>query len=198
MKLYSPPNKGYPQELPDRWRFDNGTIRTDLKELSDSDLALLGWVGPIPTPIARQKDENGDDILESYDYDPATHKPVWYTAQRRFVFLGKNVDETPYTSGQLVTSIASSGIPDWNSFKLAAMVNQPLNQFIAQIVPHFPIPATALPTAILLLESGDSSYFISLWSGLKQLTQIPPQLTKDLISIARACNLPDDIIDVLD
>jgi hypothetical protein len=43
------PNGAYPQELPDRWKFEDGTIRTDLQTLSDDDLASLGWL-PAPMP----------------------------------------------------------------------------------------------------------------------------------------------------
>ena len=41
---YIPPNGAYPQELPDRWRFEDGTVRTDLQTLSDGELELLGWL----------------------------------------------------------------------------------------------------------------------------------------------------------
>jgi hypothetical protein len=44
------PNGAYPQELPDYWRFADGTLRTDLPELTDEELAALGWFGPIQMP----------------------------------------------------------------------------------------------------------------------------------------------------
>jgi hypothetical protein len=44
------PNGAYPQELPDYWKFSDGTIRTDLPELSDNELKELGWYGPIQMP----------------------------------------------------------------------------------------------------------------------------------------------------
>ena len=47
---YSPPNGAHPQELPDYWRFSDGTLRTDLPELTDEELNALGWVGPIQMP----------------------------------------------------------------------------------------------------------------------------------------------------
>lgn len=50
LNLYSPPHKGYPQELPDYWKFQDGTIRTDLRELSDAELLALEWYGPIEMP----------------------------------------------------------------------------------------------------------------------------------------------------
>jgi hypothetical protein len=47
---YIPPSRNYPQQLPDYWRFEDGTIRRDLPELSDEKLAELGWHGPIEMP----------------------------------------------------------------------------------------------------------------------------------------------------
>lgn len=47
---YSPPSRNHPQELPDYWRFEDGTLRTDLPELSDKELHKLGWHGPIEMP----------------------------------------------------------------------------------------------------------------------------------------------------
>ena len=44
MSFYSPPDRAYPQVLPDRWKFEDGTVRTDLKTLSDDELNALGWV----------------------------------------------------------------------------------------------------------------------------------------------------------
>jgi hypothetical protein len=41
------PNGAYPQDLPDYWRFADGTLRRDLPELTDEELEELGWFGPI-------------------------------------------------------------------------------------------------------------------------------------------------------
>lgn len=40
----------FPMELSNYWKFDDGTVRTDLQELSDEDLETLGWIGPIEMP----------------------------------------------------------------------------------------------------------------------------------------------------
>lgn len=48
--LYSPPSRNYPQELPDYWRFEDGTVRTDLRDISNTELKKLGWNGPIVMP----------------------------------------------------------------------------------------------------------------------------------------------------
>jgi hypothetical protein len=47
---YSPPNNNDPQLLPERWKFDDGTVRTDLQSLSDAELNELGWSGPHTMP----------------------------------------------------------------------------------------------------------------------------------------------------
>lgn len=48
-KMYLPPNKKYPQELPEHWKSEDGTI-LNLQTLSDEELHSLGWHGPIETP----------------------------------------------------------------------------------------------------------------------------------------------------
>lgn len=69
--LYSPPSRNYPQELPDYWKFEDGTIRTDLQTLSDNELHALGWHGPIEMPSQESyfmyKIEWNSDTL-SFDY----------------------------------------------------------------------------------------------------------------------------------
>ena len=35
--LYCPPSGNHPQELPDRWRFENYVVRRDLKEIDDAE-----------------------------------------------------------------------------------------------------------------------------------------------------------------
>lgn len=50
MALYSPPNRSCPQELPNYWKFEDGTVRTDLQTLTDAELEALGWHGPIEMP----------------------------------------------------------------------------------------------------------------------------------------------------
>ena len=49
---YSPPNGNDPQTLPDLWResLPDGPIRTDLPDLTNTELNALGWKGPIVMP----------------------------------------------------------------------------------------------------------------------------------------------------
>jgi hypothetical protein len=66
------PNGAYPQELPDYWRFEDGTIRTDLPELSDEELTELGWHGPIqmpPTPGTSYFTHNYEWNSETLSFD---------------------------------------------------------------------------------------------------------------------------------
>ena len=65
MALYSPPNRSYPQEIPNYWRFEDGTVRTDLQTLTDAELEALGWHGPITMP---------DDIPNT---SQRTHSYTW-------------------------------------------------------------------------------------------------------------------------
>jgi len=65
MALYSPPSRNYPQELPDYWRFEDGTVRTDLQSLTDAELNALGWHGPITMP---------EDIPNTSSF---THNYTW-------------------------------------------------------------------------------------------------------------------------
>lgn len=66
------PNGAYPQELPNYWKFSNGTIRTDLPDLSDNELKELGWHGPIqmpPTPGTSYSTHNYEWNSETLSFD---------------------------------------------------------------------------------------------------------------------------------
>jgi hypothetical protein len=102
-RLFSPPTGGYPQEVPDYWRFADGTIRKDLQSLSDTALNGLGWTGPITIPVAKQVDDEGNITNEDeYTYDGETHKSVWYAKERKFVIIGKEESELPYLPNAVI------------------------------------------------------------------------------------------------
>lgn len=69
MALYSPPTGNYPQELPDRWKFEDGTVRTDLQTLTDSELEALNWYGPITMP---EDIPNTSRFTHDYTWNPDT------------------------------------------------------------------------------------------------------------------------------
>jgi len=50
---YCPPHGGWPQELPDYYRYPDGTVVTNLKELTHAQLISLGWSGPYERPKPR-------------------------------------------------------------------------------------------------------------------------------------------------
>ena len=117
--LYCPPSGNHPQELPDRWRFENNVVRRDLKEIDDAELNLWGWEGPYTPPnpkISISKEGLSEEYIElytndesltsdeesnsfvsvTYDYELETHKVVWYSKERRYIILPIDEDSTEY------------------------------------------------------------------------------------------------------
>jgi hypothetical protein len=79
--MYSPPNGASPQMLPDYWRPAPGEDpRTDLPDLTDAELAELGWKGPIV------------DV----EYSFYTQDKVWNTQTREWnlIELDQNARES--------------------------------------------------------------------------------------------------------
>jgi len=203
MNLYSPPNGGHPQELPDRWKFADGTVRTDLKSLSNADLLSLKWIGPItqPQPFTEELDENGDPVLDedgnpviNGDYDRETHKVVWYRAARKYLIVENQIDETPYNSGELVSAVG--GIADWNTFKTTAVASVALNTFVGSIMTTLPVAATALPATLLLIESGNYKDFENTWTAIENATTVPADLITEMTALANNCNLPEEFVNI--
>jgi len=203
MNLYSPPSGGHPQELPDRWKFADGTVRTDLKSLSNADLLSLGWVGPITTlqPFTKQLDENGDPVLDDDgnpiiegDYNPDTHKTVWYRAVRKYVIVENHIDWRPYDSGELVST--GGGIADWNTFKQSAVASTNLNTFVAELMSIAPVAATALPATLLLIESGNYQDFENTWTAIENATTVPVELIDEMVALAESCHLPEEFVNI--
>lgn len=195
LNYYSAPHKGFPEELPLYWRFEDGTVRTDLRSLSDEELAKLNWIGPIKFLTPRQLDENGNDLVEEYDYDPATHKAVWYSAERKFVVVDKDVDERPYMSGELIT--VNSGPADWDTFKKTAIISAELNAYVSAVMSVAPLAATALPATLIKIEDNSYDDFENTWKVMNAVSPIPAQLLQQLIALATSCNLPVKFIEII-
>jgi hypothetical protein len=68
--MYSPPNGNAPQILPDSWResLPDGTIRTDLPDLTDEELNAIGWKGPITIP------SHISFFTHNYEWNPETRE----------------------------------------------------------------------------------------------------------------------------
>jgi hypothetical protein len=68
---YSPPHGGHPQEIPDYYRYPDGTIRTDLRTLPHEELVSLGWNGPHEQPKGRQL-KDVESVSGFYNSDSST------------------------------------------------------------------------------------------------------------------------------
>jgi hypothetical protein len=191
--LYSPPNNGIPQELPDRWRYPDGRVYTNLKSFSNQELELLDWVGPYTYPVAKEYNDQGEIINQNYDYDPETHKVAWYKYYRKYIIIEKNVDELPYQDGEIVYLISA---PDWRRFQLVAVTSVELNQYVAQILPLAPLMAIAIPTAIRDMVAGSFSEFSDIWNSIEKLLPPPKQLIDNITALAKDCNLPEEFINI--
>lgn len=244
-KLYCPPTGNTPQELPDYWRFDNRVIRRNLQTLEDAELHAWGWDGPFYQPIAKQTIDNteiGDKERENlstdpdytldqennvwvtvnHEYDPETHKAVWYSVRRKYVIIPKDQDsreyEIPYRSSVTLPSEIPPGaeiyrggrglrptnqLPPqppvlWNQFKTSIIQSPEFNQYIASIMPSLPIVATSLPVAITSLETGKYENFRIVWNTIKENAPAPDALVTSLVGLARECNVPQAFISIIE
>jgi hypothetical protein len=204
MNLYSPPNKGYPQELPNRWRFDDGSVVENLQSLSNAQLSSLGWVGPITffkpfTEKVNQDlevilDEDGNPVMEG-DYNPETHKAVWYAAQQKFVIVEQHIDETLFETGEPIS--ISGETPDWNTFKSTALASAELNRLLGEVLTIAPVVGVTFPAAFFQLQSGRYEDFNLVWNSLLSIVEVSPELIEEFISLAVSCHLPEEFIDIL-
>jgi hypothetical protein len=203
MNLYSPPTGNHPQELPDRWKFADGSVRTDLKSLTNTELLLLDWTGPItqPQPFTEELDEDGEVVLDEDgnpvivgDYDAETHKTVWYRAVRTYVIVEKHIDEAPYDSGEMVSPPV--GIADWNTFKTTALSSPRLNTLLGEVLTVAPVVGTAFPATFLELENGKYDDFTVVWNAINAVVEVPTELIVEFTTLAVSCNLPQEFIDI--
>jgi hypothetical protein len=237
-KYYCPPTGGHPQELPDYWKFFNGVIRTDLQTLGDTELNLWGWDGPFTYPKAKQTikteglseevlnelsaNENYifDDATDTFtsvnfDYDPETHKSVWYSKERKFIILPKDEDtseyDIKYMSGVTPPSPnvdvppieVSQTLPPpppvlWDKFKEYLFMSVELNQYIALLSQVMPIVASSLPVAISKLDTGSYGDFKLIWSIINKDNHIPSDLITEIVNMAIECNMHQEFITILE
>jgi hypothetical protein len=193
-RLFSPPTGGYPQEVPDYWRFADGTIRKDLQSLSNGSLNSLGWTGPISIPVPKQVNEEGEVLNEGeYDYDGETHKAVWYAKERKFVIIPKEESELPYLPNAVIPPKPDA---KWSEFKKQAISSIKLNTFVGELISIAPIAATALPVTLMSLELGNFQDFLNVWNAIDSATTIPTDLIEEMVELAESCNLPQEFIHI--
>jgi hypothetical protein len=209
-KLYSTPLGGAPQPLPPYWRFLDGTIRTDLPELNDDELAELGWVF-IQIPIRKKiffksellegklpDHENADDYdydeeteswtLKVYDYDPKINKIFWSTKQRKYLFLDLDVDETLIDYEPPVL---------WDKFKMSLFKSEKFNKYVLDLSIAYPVISTSLSIEIKNLNQGFHPEFITIWEYAKECFPLSEDVILELTEIANSCNLTEEDVNLL-
>lgn len=140
-KLYSPPGKNYPQELPNYWKFDDGTVRTDLQTLSDAELESLGWHGPIKMP---EEIENTSHFTHNYAWNSDTlsfdveevdqdekKKRVDYKRFWNFLLNGVNIESTDENGNPML--ISTNGIA-YKKIKNTAKVSLEVNVLATELI----------------------------------------------------------------
>lgn len=237
-KYYCPPTGAPPEELPDYCRFFNGVIRRDLQTLSDTELNLWGWEGPFTYPVGKQtieatdlSEERMNELLadENYifddetntftsvyfDYDPKTHKRVWYSKERNFIILPKDEDTTEYDIRYRSGATPPSSSPNveapptgptlpppppvlWGKFKEYLLMSVELNQYIAALYQIMPIVASSFPVAISKLENGSYEDFKLIWNAINKDNPISPQLITGIVNTALECNMHQEFITILE
>jgi hypothetical protein len=146
---YSPPSRNHPQQLPDYWRFEDGTIRRDLPELSDEELHELGWHGPIEMPpIAGTSyfTHNYEWNSETLSYD-ATELEEYEKAQRvnYQMFWDGLINTTAYltikeaaSSSLLANTLATEFIALISDAKMGHANKEKIQESLTAIVSNIP------------------------------------------------------------
>jgi hypothetical protein len=210
-KLYSTPLGGAPQKLPPYWRFQDGTIRTDLPNLNDAELAELGWIGPIQRPIGKQvilkknlpegqllNYENNADYeyneeteswtLKVWDFDATINKIVWSTKKREYVFLGLDEDEFLINNPPPVL---------WDKFKMSLFKSEKFNKYVLDLSIAYPVISTSLSIEIKNLNQGFHPEFITIWEYAKECFPLSEDVILELTEISNSCNLTEEDINFL-
>jgi hypothetical protein len=211
-KLYSTPLGGSPQPLPPYWRFEDGNIRTDLPELNDTELAELGWIGPIENPIRRNvifkkdlrdgeeayyelfadlydyNEENESWSSKGWDYDPEITKVVWSTKKREYIFLDLDKDESLVDYEPPVL---------WDKFKMSLFKSEKFNKYVLDLSSKYPVISTALSIETKNLNQGFHPEFIDIWEYAKECFPLPEDVILELTEISNSCNLSEEDLNFL-
>lgn len=119
---YSPPDGQYPQDLPDYWKSEDGTIYTNLQNLTNTELNSIGWLGPIEMP----------PFPGTTNY---THSFIWNTETRSFDVIELSTEEIhkrinyQYFWDEFIITSAYSKIRE--TAKQSLVVNTVATEFIA-------------------------------------------------------------------
>jgi len=110
--FYSPPGGGYPQNLPLKWKFEDGTVKENLQNLSVQELNALGWAGPIEMPNANDyltKDYKWNPNKKSFDIIELNsiekEQKVSYDIFWDMLFIGKMINGSPSSESEFYKRI---------------------------------------------------------------------------------------------
>lgn len=211
-KLYSTPLGGAPQQLPPYWRFGDGTVRTDLPNLNDAELAELGWIGPIELPIRREvifkknleegqleyyelfgdqydyNEENESWSSKNWDYDAEITKIVWSVKKRAYVFLGLDEDESLVDYEPPVL---------WDKFKMSLFKSEKFNKYVLDLSIKYPVISTSLSIEIKNLSQGFHPEFIDIWGYAKECFPLPEDVILEITEISNSYDLSEEDLNFL-
>ena len=211
-KLYSTPLGGAPQQLPPYWRFGDGTVRTDLPNLNDAELAELGWIGPIEIPIRREvifkknleegqaeyyelfgdqyeyDEENESWSSKGWDYDTEITKIVWSVKKRAYVFLGLDEDESLVDYEPPVL---------WDKFKMSLFKSEKFNKYVLDLSIKYPVISTSLSIEIKNLSQGFHPEFIDIWGYAKECFPLPEDVILEITEISNSYDLSEEDLNFL-
>lgn len=211
-KLYSTPLGGAPQQLPPYWRFGDGTVRTDLPNLNDAELAELGWIGPIEIPIRREvifkknleegqaeyyelfgdqyeyDEENESWSSKGWDYDTEITKIVWSVKKRAYVFLGLDEDESLVDYEPPVL---------WDKFKMSLFKSEKFNKYVLDLSIKYPVISTSLSIEIKNLNQGFHPEFIDIWGYAKECFPLPEDVILEITEISNSYDLSEEDLNFL-
>jgi hypothetical protein len=195
-KLYSPPNNDFPQGLPDYWKFDNGMVRTDLKNLNTRQLNELGWTGPYTNPVPK----NPDDDTQPYDYDPTKQKYIWNGSELRFYIIDLDEDEIEFLNSINLPQPPQPpepSQPNWELFERIVLRNTSVSELLLAAAAKNPLVASAFPASFYMTKLGDFASFRLIWKELMRYVEVYPQVVQDTINLAIGCHLPQEFIDII-
>jgi hypothetical protein len=195
-KLYSPPGGDFPQGLPDYWKFDDGTVRTDMKSLKTSVINELGWTGPYTYPIPK----NPEDATQPFDYDPEIQKFIWDRVELKFYIVDMEEDEIAYLQALRKPPAPEPPPipnPNWELFEKVVLRNTAIINLLEAAALKNPLVASAFPASFYMTKLGDFGSFRIIWKELMRYVEVYPEVVQDTMRLASGCNLPQEFIDII-
>jgi hypothetical protein len=195
-KLYSPPSGDFPQGLPDYWKFDDGVVRTDMKNLGTRQINELGWTGPYTYPVPK----NREDATQPFDYDPEIQKYIWDRVELKFYIVEMDEDEIAYLQAlRKPPAPEPPAIPEpkWEFFEKVVLRNTSIINLLETAARKNPLVASAFPASFYMTKLGDFGSFRIIWKELMRYVEVYPDVALDTVRLATGCHLPQEFIDII-